>query len=124
MKRANRTLGLRLRVVLAPGVALGPGKADLLAAVAETGSLTAASKRMGMSYRRAWLLIEELNAIFSEPLVKARKGGRGGGGSAELTHWGREVLDRYRKMVKRADAAIEKDMRALKKRLKACPGEP
>src|SRR5438876_4248648 len=82
---ANLTEGLRFRIVLCPGIALGPGKANLLAAVAETSSITAAAARFGMSYKRGWSLVRELNAAFSGPLVETTKGGTGGGGSARLT---------------------------------------
>ncbi len=83
MKRVRHPdrLGLHLRVVLGGEVAMGPGKAELLDGIAETGSIAAAGRRMGMSYRRAWLLVEELNATFAGPLVDAAKGGAGGGGA-------------------------------------------
>ncbi len=70
----NTREGLRFRIVLGPGVALGPGKADLLEAIAETGSLTKAAKRFGMSYKRSWTLVQEMNGGFSEPLVETEKG--------------------------------------------------
>jgi molybdate transport repressor ModE-like protein len=72
---------LRLRVVLRPGAALGPGKIDLLEAIAQTGSIRAAGGRFKMSYRRAWELVAELNGMFASPLVIAEAGGRGGGGT-------------------------------------------
>jgi molybdate transport system regulatory protein len=72
-----------------------------------------------MSYRRAWLLVDELNAIFAEPVVRARKGGAGGGGSAVLTPWGQEVLRRYRGMTASAVRAVEEDLAALKARLRS-----
>jgi molybdate transport system regulatory protein len=86
---------VRLRLVLAPGVAIGPGKADLLAAIAETGSIAAAGRRLAMSYKRAWHLVEELNRTFAEPLVRTSRGGSGHGG-ALLTPLGGEVLAAYR----------------------------
>ena len=67
---ANITEGLRFRIVLEPGVALGPGKANLLQAIDETGSLTAAAARFGMSYKRGWTLVREMNAAFAEPLKR------------------------------------------------------
>jgi molybdate transport system regulatory protein len=100
---ANITEGLRFRIVLEPGVALGPGKANLLEAIDETASLTAAAARFGMSYKRSWSLVRELNTAFSEPLVETEKGGAGGGGGARLTTRGKYVLKRYRRM--EADAA-------------------
>ncbi len=92
-------LGLHLRVVLRDGsgrpAAFGPGKADLLAAIAETGSIAAAGRRLGMSYKRAWSLVEALNAMFRGTLVDAAKGGAHGGG-AVLTPLGTRILDAYR----------------------------
>jgi molybdate transport system regulatory protein len=86
-----------LRIDFAPGARLGPGKADLLDGIRETGSIAAAGRRMGMSYKRAWLLVETMNAMFVAPLVVSSKGGKAGGG-AELTEAGRTVLACYRTM--------------------------
>lgn len=90
-------LGLHLRVVLGGETAMGPGKAELLEGIAETGSIAAAGRRMGMSYRRAWMLVEAMNAMFAHPLVDAAKGGAGGGG-AVLTEEGRRMVAAYRKL--------------------------
>ncbi|MBA5777406.1 LysR family transcriptional regulator [Stappia sp. F7233] len=87
---------LRLRAVLAPGVALGPGKADLLEGIRDTGSIRAAGRRLSMSYKRAWTLVGELNRGFDTPLVETDKGGAGGGGGARLTPFGEDVLGRFR----------------------------
>jgi molybdate transport system regulatory protein len=111
---------LRLRVVLRPGVALGPGKIDLLEAIAETGSIRAAGSRFKMSYRRAWSLVAELNEMFERPLVIAEAGGRGGGG-ATLTPLGRLVVKRFRNMEKDAWSAAESDFRRLSRALKQPP---
>ena len=73
---------------------MGPGKAELLAAIDETGSISGAARRMRMSYRRAWLLVHTMNECFSSPLVEAEKGGASRGG-ARLTSAGREVLALY-----------------------------
>lgn len=73
---------------------MGPGKADLLAAIEETGSISAAARRMRMSYRRAWLLVHTMNECFASPLVEAEKGGASRGG-ARLTTAGRKVLELY-----------------------------
>ncbi len=86
---------LRLRIVFAPKTMIGPGKADLLHNIAETGSIAAAGRRMGMSYKRAWQLVETLNAMFANPLVTACRGGAGRGG-ASLTGDGEKVLALYR----------------------------
>ena len=115
MQKANGG-GLRLKVVLRHGAALGPGKIDLLEAIAESGSIRAAGSRFKMSYRRAWGLVAELNGMFRTPLVTAEAGGRGGGGAA-LTPLGREVVKRFRKMEKGSWSAVEPDFRWLSRKL-------
>jgi molybdate transport system regulatory protein len=115
MRKANDG-GLRLRVVLRPGAALGPGKIDLLEAIAETGSIRAAGSRFKMSYRRAWGLVAELNGMFRTPLVVAETGGRGGGG-ATLTPLGRTVVGRFRRMEESSWSVVEQDFRGLSKEL-------
>jgi molybdate transport system regulatory protein len=94
--------------------AIGPGKADLLEAIAETGSIAAASRRMKISYRRSWDLVRSLNTSFHDPLVEVAKGGARGGG-ARLTATGREVLRLYRRMESAATAAIAEDLAAFRK---------
>ncbi|MEO8530686.1 MAG: LysR family transcriptional regulator [Deltaproteobacteria bacterium] len=84
---------LHLRLIF-DGLNFGPGKADLLALIGETGSISAAGRRMKMSYKRAWSLVEEMNAAFREPLVDTARGGPGGGG-ASLTTAGEQVLAHY-----------------------------
>ncbi len=74
---------------------IGPGKAELLERIDRCGSIAAAGREMGMSYKRAWELIGTLNAMFHAPLVKSTRGGPGGGG-AVLTGLGHEILDHYR----------------------------
>lgn len=86
---------LRLRIVFGANAMLGPGKVDLLQAIGETGSIAAAGRAMGMSYKRAWMLVEEMNAAFREPLVTSARGGAKGGG-AIITPAGQEVLRHYR----------------------------
>lgn len=88
---------LTLRLDFANGTKLGPGKVRLLEAIAETGSIAAAGRSMGMSYRRAWLLVDEVNRSFTQPAVSGQTGGSGGGGTA-LTDWGRELVSLYRQM--------------------------
>jgi molybdate transport system regulatory protein len=85
-----------LRIGLGQNIAVGPGKADLLEGIRETGSIAAAGRRLGMSYKRAWLLIDTMNGCFSKPLVEAVKGGKAGGG-AHLTRLGERPC-RYRRM--------------------------
>lgn len=109
-------LGARLRVVVAPGVGIGPGKADLLAAIQETGSISAAGRSLGMSYKRAWYLVETLNGHFGRPLVAATKGGKTGGG-ASLTPLGEAVLGAFREMEAATDKAIAPILRRLRRKL-------
>jgi molybdate transport system regulatory protein len=116
VKPANRTLGARLRVVLAPGAALGPGRADLLEGIRATGSISAAARRMGMSWTRAWSLVEALNRDFGAPLIAAAKGGRRGG-TTRLTPLGEEALARYRRMEKAAQRVVAADLAALRRAL-------
>jgi molybdate transport system regulatory protein len=103
----------RLRVLFGSAIAMGPGKAELLDAIARTGSISAAGRAMGMSYRRAWLLVDTMNRCFRAPLVEAVKGGPQGGG-ARLTPLGIEVLERYRAMEAHAAAALAEEMRAFR----------
>lgn len=99
----------KLRVMFGDEVAMGPGKADLLAAIAETGSISASAKRLGMSYRRAWLLVDTMNRCFREPLVASATGGAGGGG-ARVTDFGRRVLERFRAIERRVDRALDPEL--------------
>jgi molybdate transport system regulatory protein len=103
---------LYLRIDFGEHAALGPGKARLMELIAETGSISAAGRAMGMSYRRAWLLIDSLNAAFGAPLVAKQTGGSGGGGAA-LTRLGRDVVARYRRIERRAATAGRRDIAAL-----------
>ncbi len=102
-----------LRIVLSETAYIGPGRADLLEGIARTGSIAAAGKAMGMSYKRAWGLVRALNDGFGAPLVVSSRGGAEQGG-ANLTPLGREALARYRAMQARAEAAIEDDVNALR----------
>lgn len=108
------TVGLtHLRVTLSDDFYIGPGRADLLELIAETGSISDAAKRMGMSYKRAWSLVQALNEGFGAPLVETARGGTAQG--ATLTEAGREVLARYRAMQDATRAAIAGDVKALAK---------
>ena len=98
---------LRIRILFGDRAMLGPGKIDLLDHIRETGSIAAAGRAMNMSYKRAWMLVEEMNAAFRQPLVASARGGKAGGG-AHLTETGQAVLSLYRHMeetVARAGAA-------------------
>lgn len=86
---------VKLRIDLAPGTAIGPGKIELLEAIADSGSLSAAARQLGMSYRRAWVLLDSLNQTFTSPLATASVGGRGGGG-VQVTPLGAELVQRFR----------------------------
>lgn len=86
---------LRIRIVFGQTDMIGPGKSELLERIDRCGSIAAAGREMGMSYKRAWELVSTLNAMFREPLVERTRGGPGGGG-AVLTATGRRVLDHYR----------------------------
>lgn len=107
---------LRLRILF-DGVILGPGKAELLEHIRDTGSISAAGRRMGMSYKRAWMLVEEMNAGFAAPVVASNRGGAGGGG-AQLTDLGQEVLRRYRLVLETALAASADHVTALEAMLR------
>lgn len=117
MAGPDRAGRLRLRVLFAPDVVLGPGKADLLEGIRETGSISAAGRRMAMSYKRAWDLIDAMNRYFSEPVVQTSKGGSGGGG-ASLTPMGEEVLALYRRIEARSAEAVAAELAQLRQRLK------
>jgi molybdate transport system regulatory protein len=110
--RHPQKLGAHLRIVLGPEVAIGPGKADLLQGISETGSIAAAGRRMSMSYKRAWLLVEAMNDHFKSPLVVKEKGGVPVGG-AKLTDLGESVLEIYRRMQAQTGAAITADLNSL-----------
>jgi len=84
-----------LRIEFGPEQRIGPGKVHLLELVAQTGSISAAAREMDMSYRRAWLLIDEMNHMFKEPVIAAMTGGAHGGG-AQLTELGETVIATYR----------------------------
>ena len=103
--RKRSTPAVRVRILSGSEIAMGPGKADLLDAIAQTGSISAAARQMRMSYRRAWLLVHTMNECFAAPLVNAAKGGKTGGG-ASLTATGAEVLATYRDVLACAESAF------------------
>lgn len=105
---------LSLRVELGPEVRLGPGKVRLLEQIRETGSISAAGRAMGMSYRRAWLLVDSLNRGFRQAVVTTQHGGRRGGG-AELTTFGEELILRYRRMQSVAERAVAGELAVLER---------
>ena len=91
---------------------LGPGKIQLLEAIGKHGSISEAARSMEMSYRRAWLLVAELNQSFRTPVTAAKTGGKGGG-KAELTPFGRDLIRRYRAIERDATAAVTEHLDAL-----------
>ncbi len=101
-----------IRIDFDIGVRLGPGKAQLLELIAEHGSIRAAGASIGMSYRRAWLLADEINRMFREPSIFTRHGGKSGGG-AGLTEFGQQLLTRYRRMEAAMLEAADADLQWL-----------
>jgi|SRR5215475_784392 len=112
---------VRVSIVFESGARIGPGKARLLGSIRDTGSISAAAREMGMSYKRAWLLLDSMNQAFTDAVVRAAPGGSGGGG-ATLTPFGIEVLERYRRIHDRASAMAAEDMAALGRRARLDAG--
>lgn len=115
---SDKTTRLTLRIDLANGVRLGPGKVGLLSGIAEHGSIRAAGATMGMSYRRAWLLADEINRMFKEPSILTRHGGKSGGG-AGLTPFGEALLNRCRRMETEARRVLCDDIHWLESMMDA-----
>lgn len=109
---------LKIRISHGRHIAIGPGKADLLEFINEFGSISAAAKRMGMSYRRAWELVDTMNRCFDQPLVKTSPGGSHGGG-AQVTAFGFHVLNCYRTLSIKAHDAAEQEINEIMAHLKA-----
>jgi molybdate transport system regulatory protein len=103
------TNSIRIRITADDTIAFGPGKASLLQAIARTGSISGAAREMGMSYRRAWLLVEQMNRCFKTPLVQTATGGIKGGG-AHITEMALDVLQHYQAMQQQAAAATHDDL--------------
>lgn len=116
MERADLMTTLRLRILFDHAM-LGPGKADLLERIRDTGSISAAGRQMDMSYKRAWMLVEEMNLAFRDPVVSSSRGGTGGGG-AVLTKTGHQVLALYHRVVAQAAAATAADVADLEAMLR------
>lgn len=114
--KVNARVQFRLRISRGEDIAVGPGKVDLLEAIDAAGSITAAARSLGMSYRRAWLLVDTMNRCFRAPVVEAGAGGKRGGG-ARLTRLGSEVVKRYRRIERNAARAGAADIRALARKL-------
>ena len=103
---------LVVRIKLPDDSIMGPGKADLLEHIAQSGSISAAARAMRMSYRQAWTLIDTLNAAFGRPVIDTSQGGRAGGG-AQLTSLGKELLARYRKLQGKIEKSTRNDLAAM-----------
>jgi len=106
----------RMRIYRDADIAVGPGKIALLEAIAQAGSITAAAQQLGMSYRRAWLLVDELNRALRKPAVESAAGGARGGGTV-VTPTGLELIERYRAIEATAAAAAAADIAALRRLL-------
>jgi len=113
----TRYKGLTLRVLGRSAAAMGPGKAELIERIGETGSISAAARAMGMSYRRAWQLVEALNTAFKQPVVVTAIGGERGGG-ARVTPYGHRLAAAFRAMEGKASAAIASDLRRFEGHLR------
>ena len=105
---------LTIRIDLDDKAAFGPGKAKLLETLEQVGSIRSAAAAMGMSYQRAWLLVQDIESTLGAPVVVAKTGGSGGGG-VTLTKLGQSVLARYRRIERSATKAVESELRALAK---------
>lgn len=114
---------LQIRIFLGQEVMFGPGKARLLELIRDTGSISAAGRAMEMSYKRAWMLVEEMNAAFQTPLVESSRGGSGGGG-ARVSAAGLEVLALFRGVEATALAAARPDLARLRALLRVEPQGP
>jgi len=95
-----------------PSFAIGPGKVALLESIERTGSITASAKKLGMSYRRAWLLVDETNRCLVRPAVRTATGGRHGGGTS-LTPVGVELVRRYRALERQTGLAVARKLKSL-----------
>jgi molybdate transport system regulatory protein len=114
---------LTLRVDLGPAGAVGPGKIKLLELIGETGSISAAGRAMGMSYRQAWLLVDSLNQAFREPSVATLSGGAKGGGAA-LTPFGMQMIRIYRDIETTALRTVAPELNTLAGYLSPSGGKP
>jgi molybdate transport system regulatory protein len=116
-KATGSALTFRIRISKGDDIAVGPGKIALLEAIVATGSITAAAKQLDMSYRRAWLLVDDMNRSFRAPVVETAKGGRLGG-STLVTPLGAEVIRRYRTIKAIAGRSARAEIASLLKLLR------
>ncbi len=108
----TQKLKLTVRAMVDDIIAVGPGKISLLESIADNGSISAAARTMGMSYARAWRLVDDMNRCFARPLVVTASGGKHGGG-AKVTDDGKQVLRIFRDMEAEARAAVQAGYKAL-----------
>jgi molybdate transport system regulatory protein len=107
----------RVRVIAGEQIALGPGKVNLLEEIDRSGSISKAARELGLSYRRAWTLVDTMNKSFKSPLVEGSAGGKKGGG-AHLTHLGKKIAKTYRGMESKAEIAMKSDWEMIRSSLK------
>jgi len=111
---------LTIRLDFSAGRRLGAGKVALLEAIEKAGSISAAGRAHEMSYRRAWLLVDELNSYFRQPVVVTRLGGTGGG-TAVVTTLGQSVIRAYRAMEQNAERMVRRRSAPLLAQLRETP---
>jgi molybdate transport system regulatory protein len=116
-RKSRKRFKSHFRIYFGDEIALGPGKAELLRHISETGSISEAARRMDMSYNRAWLLVRTMNRCFKEPLVLASRGGDSHGG-AELTKAGKQVLRLYQQLDAKVKSATRQPLARLFSRLR------
>jgi molybdate transport system regulatory protein len=116
-------VGIRLRVDVSPDCSIGPGKVALLEQIERSGSLSQAARILKMSYRRAWLLLEDLNRTLGQPVTTANVGGAGGGG-AHITPFGRQVVTAFREIERAATGAAGQQLAWLMQSRPATHGAP
>jgi molybdate transport system regulatory protein len=115
--KRHRRGATKLRVMFGAEIAMGPGKRELLEAIAATGSISQSARQLGMSYRRAWLLVDTMNRCFREPVVASATGGTGGGG-AQVTEFGQRVLASFDAMQAAIDRALDPELERFAELLK------
>jgi len=108
----NQVVLVRPRIYLGKGLAIGPGKIDLLRAVAELKSIAAAARKLNIPYKRAWILIDSVNQGFGKPVVETSSGGKGGGGTS-LTLLGQQLVDRYDALEKCLNTQAAEELAAV-----------
>lgn len=117
-------LKLKIQIMCGDEIAMGPGKADLLEAIGRTGSISAAARDLGMSYRRGWMLVDTMNRCFAEPLVETRPGG-GKGAGAHLTDAGRAAMAAYRALSEQVgEQTAGPHLDALQSGIRVAPAPP